>query len=156
MINPTQDPVDCPHCGQRVQLYRRRLSTGMVSSLVRLYAATRGADADNLDPDKMFRSESGALWVHKDVFCDARGSGDYAKMRFWQLIVPRDYRSKDDNAAGFWAITELGIDFVERRTRVPLYVYVYNNLLHSVSPDTLGLHDVSAFDYHETLNLESA
>jgi len=150
-IRPTRDPVDCPCCGQRVQLYRRKMSTDMVSALIRLYAVTRGAPADPEDPSKMFRSPNGALWVHRDVFCSAKGSGDYAKMRFWGLIAPRDYRSKNENSSGFWAITELGVNFVERRARIPLYVYVYNNAFHSSSPDTLGITEASAFDYQEAL-----
>lgn len=154
MTTPSLIPQNCVCCGQRVQLYRRKLSDDMVRCLVGLYRITKGvSQLSPEDAEKAFYSEGGTLWVHKDLFCSASGSGDYAKMRFWGLIVPRDYRAKEENASGFWAITERGLDFVEKRARVPLYVYVYNNAAHSVSPQTIGVSDASPFDYRETLGL---
>lgn len=106
------ESVLCPCCEQINKVYRRTIHAGMVVQLIRLYKATA-------------RHSSG--WVPVGEIYGSGGSGDYAKLRFWNLIEAIDQRTATDNASGLWRLTSLGEDFVLQRASVPKYVYVYNN-----------------------------
>lgn len=153
-ITPTLEPQTCPCCEQNVQLYHRKLSTGMVAELVELYRMhqeTVNGTMNYPNTLKVLKGTTGIVWIHRDLFVGKKGSGDYAKMRFWGLIVPKDTRSPTENASGYWAITGKGIDFVEKKIQVPDSVFVYANKLHSVSANMIGLGETSNFNYQDLM-----
>lgn len=141
-MKPSLHPKPCPHCGRPIKLYRRKLSPDKVACLIKLYCITRGDPLPKgINREAAIVSEGGVTWVYKDAFAPKNGSGDYAKMRFWGLIRPKE------GAVGYWAITELGVAFVERRVSVPLFVDVFNNTKQDCSEELVQLYDLSAFDF---------
>jgi hypothetical protein len=114
----------CPVCGQTAKLYPRKLSSALASFLVDLYILTA-----HLPPARRWVN------VSKDMIdkTDHHVSRDYAKLRFWGLLVP----SAAD--AGMWRITDSGIAFVEGRLVTPKIAYVYNNYCVRLSEATTDI-----------------
>jgi len=149
-LTPTLEAQTCPCCAQTVKLYRRKLNNRMVAGLVALCRVERRiSKGEILDPKYVIRDDQGHVWVHCKLFSDQNGSGDYAKLRFWDLISSKDKRTKEENASGYWRITPKGLEFLQKHIRVPKVVFVYNNEVHSVSPELVGLGETSDFDYRE-------
>lgn len=102
---------DCPCCGQLVKLYKRKLTSGMARALINLY---RESKQDTLE------------YVHISRLGRLNG-GEFAQLKRWGLIIDKDNDDPElKRTSGFWAITGEGIDFVERRSEVPKYVFTYN------------------------------
>jgi hypothetical protein len=106
------ESVRCPYCRQTAKVYRRTIHAGMAAQLIRIYKA----GLIKLDG-----------WVSVDEIYSHGTSGDYAKLRFWGIIEPKDQRGPDDNASGYWRVTPKGGEFVNAKIRVPTHVLVYNN-----------------------------
>jgi hypothetical protein len=95
------DKVDCPCCGQRAAVYRRRINGTMAFQLGRL--ADHGG------------------WMHaRDIELGVTSADrDFQKMRFWGLV--------ECDGGPLWRITARGRDFVGGRTTVPAVAFVYDN-----------------------------
>lgn len=114
---------NCPCCGQYAKLYRRSLTSAMALALVQIY--------------HYFRQHHWKGWLHVPEHLAAQKSvppriaagwhgGDWSKLRYWQLIEPQPGERQDGSPRmGYWAITELGRQFVEREMKVPKYFYIY-------------------------------
>jgi hypothetical protein len=150
-IEPTLEGQTCPCCSQLVKLYRRKLSVRMIEGLVTLYRVhVQVMNGQVQDPENVIR-DPGSVWVRHNLFA-AEGERNYSLLRFWGLMVPRDTRTATDNASGFWSITYEGVQFVCGKFAVPEYVYVFNNVMHSVSEKKVVITDVvSKFDYAELM-----
>lgn len=102
-----ENGVDCPVCTQRVQVYKRKLNSGMARSLIQMYKV------------------AGTDWVHVPTQIGAR-SREEGKLAYWGLVeeslMPRD----DGGRAGWWRVTSKGELFVLKRLRVPSHARVYN------------------------------
>lgn len=110
MLSQRDDPggTFCPCCTQHVQLYRRKLHSGMVASLISMYRS------------------GGLLPVHTPTVLGKK-QADEAKMRWWGLIEECDVTRDDGGRAGWWRVTQLGEQFVLGRSRVPSHALVYLN-----------------------------
>jgi hypothetical protein len=133
------ESVRCPCCEQTAKVYRRTIHAGMAAQLIRIYRAGLN------QPEG---------WVPVDEIYSHGASGDYAKLRFWGLIEPKDQRTATDNASGYWRVTPRGEDFVLSKVRVPSHVLVYNNEKIGVD-DTVRV-DIRAalgsqFDYQQLM-----
>ena len=111
--------ADCPACGQRAQLYRRKLDAGMARVLIQMH------QRKNRQPGR---------WVHVPSL--GTPGGDPIKTRHWGLIEKRDEVREDGSSrAGWWRLTDLGIQFVEDRVRVPKYAYLYSGVCVKLDED---------------------
>lgn len=121
----------CPVCDQIVAVYRRSITSTMLVALSIFYRHAR---------------QHGDAWLHfprhtrtNDVV--AGQGGDWAKLAFWDLIERKEEVRTDGSSRNGWArITPYGRDFVEQKSRLPRYIYLYNNQL--VGIDTTDLVDV--------------
>ena len=127
-----EEDKTCPHCGQRIQVYRRSITPAMFQSLVRLAYIVARARTEPPHDDVLITPTD--VWVHARAFAavrDGQQDRDYGKLRFWGLIAPCAEKT------GFWGLTSLGATFLEGRTRIPRNVFLYNNQLQRVSPETV-------------------
>lgn len=121
--------VNCPCCGQHVKLYPRALNSGLARALILMHRAPTTPEG----------------WVDiKNV--DVRG-GDYAKLRYWELIEQRS------SGSGVWRVTLKGVKFVSDQGRVPKTVFVYNGRVRAFSDDTINIRQAlgKAFSYEELM-----
>lgn len=133
-----KEGADCPVCNQRVQMYRRKINSGMARALIQIYR------------------HAGTEWTRVQDIPDAPRGGDYGKLRFWGLLEPRGDDAEDGNSAGYWRITDAGEAFVLGRLNVPSHVGTYNNRGYQLNDDEFTNIDIRAalgnkFDYDELL-----
>lgn len=109
-----RDGTQCPCCGQRCKIYKRRLNHQMACFLiwlVRLYTQRK-------------------TWIHVSQFPliqNRRGGGDYGKLIYWGLIKQRENaKPQYKTASGYWRPTVKGIAFARKRIKVPEAVFVYD------------------------------
>ncbi len=100
----------CPVCDQNARRWRRSLTSGMVRALMVLRRHYGEPALRTLAEHRL-------------------PSGDYAKLRFWGLLVPDP--SKD--ADGVWIVTRDGREFLDGQLRVQRYAHVYNNAVERYS-----------------------
>ncbi len=132
--------VDCPCCGQRVKIYKRKLYDVQASWLVWLVSQHR-----------LSLAVDGSGWVKVSAY--PLPGGDYGKTTFWGLaeLRPKDPTDTTRRTSGMWRPTQLGIDFVFGRVSVPEFVMVYNNNVVDVSDTQVHIQDVlgAQFSYLE-------
>ena len=128
--------VHCPACGQMAKVYRRKINTGMVQSLTAMYQVGRTG------------------WVHVPTQIGAR-SREEGKLAYWELVEEERVVRGDGGRAGYWRVTQAGVDFLFGRKTLPKYARVYDGqVLGFVGPsvtvqDALG----TRFDYREFMSI---
>ena len=127
--------AECPLCHQHVQVYRRKINSGMARSLILMYRA------------------GGLEFIHLPTTIGAR-SREEGKLAYWGLVEEEKVRRPDGGRAGYWRVTELGELFLREQIKVPKYARVYNgralslDLTERVSiKDALG----TKFDYSDLM-----
>lgn len=146
----------CPCCRQRVQLYRRTITSGMALALMAFAREDRRREA--ADP----AAHAADPFIHaEDLFKRIPGlprsaRGDFTKLRYWGLIIPAEGRREDGSSRnGYWAITNAGHAFAGDALRVTRYVYLYNNERYNPPPGaregTITIREAlgSRFDYDQ-------
>ncbi len=89
-----------------------------------------------------------------------RRSAEEAKLRYWDLIYGLEIK------AGYWSLTEAGINWAQGRTRLPRYVRVYDGKALSPPQHTsrsgkvrppVGIRDAlgNRFDYDQLMRGEA-
>jgi len=133
----TGDAFSCPACGQTCKIYKRKLNAMQAHFLVWLVQ----------------RYEQLRDWIDVPKEYPHKIGGEYGKLRHWSLaeLHPNDDDTK--RTSGLWRPTALAVDFVYDRITVPKYVYLYNNEIHSISPDRIGIREAlgDKFDYAEIM-----
>jgi hypothetical protein len=127
----------CPACDQHVKLYKRGLNAGMARALILI---SRGPKID----------ANG--WVDiKSI--DVRG-GDYAKLRYWELIEQRPNEDQKKKDSGIWRVTQKGLKFISDQIRVPSHAHVYNDRVRGWSDNDVNIRQVlgKAFDYSQLMS----
>jgi len=120
---PSKDAASCPCCGQFAKVYKRHITGAMACALIQIYRY-------------YWKNAWTTEWLHVPEYLAAQKmpakvkagwhGGDWSKLRFWQLIEPKDDERADGSPrVGFYRITDLGRDFVERKMEVPKYVFLY-------------------------------
>lgn len=131
----------CPCCGRKAALRKRKLNAGMARVLIRIYHITPRSEDDG--------------WVHiHDIFnSTSQKHRDWTQLKHWGLVVPRTKRTKEENALGYWRITELGIAFVEKRARVPSHAFIFNDFCLTRSDEQIDIEEAlsSKFNYQEIM-----
>ena len=103
----SKEPISrCQCCGGRSKVYAYRLGS---YARVLIWMAFHGRRGEYLHVPT-----SGAI----------NGGGDYAKLRYWDLIQksPKNPDPKK-RSSGLWKLTELGRDFAHNRTTVSVACY---------------------------------
>lgn len=105
--------AECPCCGQIAKIYKRSPYRRIVVALMRLYWLNRQKEG----------------WYYIDSIYGAgdKKGGDFAKLRFWGLVVLKSQSIGDKRTSGLWHITVRGIEFVERKLRIQPNALIYNN-----------------------------
>lgn len=148
--NALKDPsleTTCPFTGKGVSLRTRTFNKNQLNALAKLYWHLLNSNNDTPGV-----SVSGRLmFVHHKAFADDRN--DYSRMKHWGLITPRDTRTVDENATGYWAITTQGVEFLKNTLDIPKSVYIYNDEVWGHSPQRIYARDIdNTFDYAELRN----
>lgn len=135
LLGRADEGADCPLCHQRVQVYRRKITTGMARALIDMYRA------------------GGKGWVHMPTVLTGQRA-DEAKLAYWQLIEEEKVRRPDGGRAGYWRVTDLGELFLRGKCTLPKYARVYNGKPLSLDPtDQVTIQDAlgTKFNYSELM-----
>ena len=112
----TEHGAICPCCKQVAREYRRTIHAAMAEKLIQFWR-TYGTMTWGERTPLMLRGREGA----------ADGGGDFAKLRYWNLIEEADdVERQDGGRAGWWRVTQLGDRFVQNELAVHRYAYVYD------------------------------
>ena len=144
--------TECRCCGQRVKLYRRKLTAGMAVALLSVLRAS----ADLGEGDEGFLHAEDTLKADRRITSAARG--DFAKLTYWGLVErAKGPRADGSSRNGFYRVTERGRLFCAGRLRVRPAVYLYNDAEYRApeGADTTPVSIVDAlgdrFDYAELM-----
>ncbi len=133
------EKMDCPCCGRWAQMYQRRIHTSIALQLIELYKL--GGTYDYIHASRL---------IHKGV----SGAGDLSKAKYWGLIEekPSDGRTK---SSGYWMLTDLGLQYVTDRARVPYIAFVYDDKVLGFSERLSGIREAlkEKFDYQELMGM---
>jgi len=126
----------CRVCRQRVQLYQRKLNSGMARSLVKAFVYDR-----DVAHGEYFHFREAKLQQNQE----------YAKLEYWGLLE-RQFRGTTE-VRGQWRITQRGRQFVRRRIEVPRWAWCYNNHCYGLSDEMTTLRQAlgDRFDLEELL-----
>ena len=123
------DGLSCPCCGQYARRYKRSLYKGYIHWLIWLVQETA----------------NGNEWVDvRETPKHLGRNGDYAKLQWWGFVESQGKRSR------MWRPTKEGLAFVQGKTRVPKYAFVYDNTVEGYSAETVKVADALGdrnFDY---------
>jgi len=145
-----RDRVDvgakCPCCTQLAKVYKRKLTGPMAYALILI--------------ERNFRTSGD--WLHVPSYLSkwskigsAVRGGDWAKLVHWKLIEEKpEIRDDGSPRAGYYKITQLGIDFAQGRVAVPKFVYLYDSrVIQRACTETLTVAEAlgSNFNYAELM-----
>jgi hypothetical protein len=136
--NLTTGGVICPCCGRKARAWRLSIHAGMVKWLIELYRETL---------------RSGSTWIDVRTVNQASEmyGGDYAKLKFWELIEPQNSETCPDEkrSIGLWRITADGIAFLKGLHHVPRHIWTFDNqVIDSPElPDLVFVNDLHPFDW---------
>ena len=101
---------DCPVCGQFVKVYKRTINASMAAQLIKA--------------DKQFGIHH---TFHINEILEGDGGGaDFAKLRYWNLILEIKNDNPKKKNSGRWIITVLGRAFIMGYRKMPKYALIYN------------------------------
>ena len=108
-IRSKGESTRCKVCDQHVKEYRKSLSSNSARFLFSLVSVSK-------------TKKDG--WVHHtDCIYQSR---NYPEVAYWGLAYTKKDASKDKKTSGFWRPTQLGVDFIKNKIKIPKYVHVYN------------------------------
>lgn len=132
--------VKCPCCGRFVKLYKRPLGSTIARWLIALV--------------RRFERERRWYSVHEPwSLLINGGTGDVAKLRFWELVLSKSNDDPQKKSSGLWIPTDRGVDFVHGRRRMPRHCYVDRGNLEGFSRELITIQDAlgKGFDYRELM-----
>lgn len=127
----------CPLCGQRAQMYHRKINSGMARSLIHMYRIA------GPHPDR---------WIHvSQIGAKSREEG---KLVHWGLLEEQKAVGLHGGRAGYWRLTQKGLDFVQGKTTVHSHVFIYDGRFYGFDGSQVTIKDAlgAKFDYNELLN----
>ena len=142
-----KDGVNCPCCGQLVRLWAYRIHSTMARVLVELHISSKEEKYHHIN----------ALWERAKEKSNIRKSqligGDFAKLVLWGLIesMPKD-PELNKRSTGFWAITELGKEFVKNDVVVPKILFMFDGHRYDTEGEVTIIDTLKKkFDYFELM-----
>lgn len=139
MNKAKEDGAECPCCGQFVKVYRRTINSTMARQLITAW------------------HKHGHEWFHtRDVvLADSAGAGDFSKLENWGLIMRQPHVQGEDGkrTSGMWKITALGADFINGKSLVPQYVFIFNGEKQGAGGGEIHIQHAlgKKFDYREIM-----
>lgn len=128
----------CPCCGRFNKVYARKLHSTIARQLITLY-----------------RAGAHQRYVHSKK----AGGPDFTIAKFWGLIEakPND-RPEVKKDSGFWALTDLGVEFVLGRVSVPKYAHLYDDRVLSFSEEKSDIRSClgNKFSYSDLMGFVDA
>lgn len=112
----------CPCCGQRAQIYRRRINAGIARVLICMYRY-EGIVGDE---DRFIHTPSLPVTSHES-----------AQAQWWRLIEEKDAERDDGGRAGWWRLTESGRLYVQGKKLIPKYARVFDGRLLGFDVDEM-------------------
>jgi len=131
--------VTCPCCGRRVQLYRRKLNSGMAGTLIKMWREHAHGWVNVKD------------WLRENSY---RNNHDWTMLRHWELIEERDIPPEHGGKTqGEWRVTPKGRMFALNMTTVPSHLLEYNQKSYGTEGDQVTVVDClgKKFNYMELL-----
>ena len=110
-----EEGAPCPLCTQRAQKYRRKITGTSAAALIKMWRA------------------GGTDFVHVPTVL-GRKQADEAKMVYWGLIEEETILRPDGGRAGWWRVTDLGVDWIEGRVKMAAYAVVYDSRCLGLEP----------------------
>jgi hypothetical protein len=136
-----KNPVICPCCERRSQVWKKRPISSAIASLIKLVNLYDG------EP------------IHLDRFNVApsdRGNGNFSQLALWGLIERADNSDKKKRSSGMYAPTREGVDFVYCLISIPKHVYTLNDEVIETEGPQVYIKDVlgDKFDYQELMDMQ--
>jgi hypothetical protein len=119
----------CEHCGAKIVEYKHSFSKALAIGLYRLYQENRPVNIKHLG---LTRNQ----W------------DNFQKLRYWGLVA----KAVDDagkRVGGCWAVTQLGVDFIENGTSIQKFVWTYRGETVRFDGDTCFFNDVHPVEYKQ-------
>jgi hypothetical protein len=122
----------CPCCTQLAKVYKRSVHASMARALILMYRAGGALD-----------------FVHAPTVTRRDSNTETGKLAYWGLLVEADAEREDGGRAGFYKVTQLGVDFVEGRATIPKYAHTYDGRCLGFSGAQVTIYDAlgKRFDY---------
>lgn len=98
----------CPCCTQYAKVYKRTITAGMARALIAMWR------------------HAGTEWFYLPDITSRWRSRDEAHLQHWGLIQPAEGNRPDGPTRGWWRVTQEGVDWIHVRTRVWMYVKLYD------------------------------
>jgi len=128
----------CPLCTQYAKVYERKLNSRMARQLITFWRKCGSGPDFHYAPDVL----------------DGDGTGDFAKLVYWELIEPLEGERDDGSTrVGWWRVTDDGAQFVLGRVVVPKHARVYDSQCLKVTGELVGIRDClgERFNYRELM-----
>jgi hypothetical protein len=136
----------CPTCSKPYTVYKRKLNSGMVHTLIHMHRLTRDGQATNSE---------GWLPMAEVMNRGMFRNREYQRLRCWSMVEPHEtsHRTATENSKGLWRITEKGQAFVERRVTVPSHVLVCDKRVLGFTDTMIDVVEAldTKFDYAELM-----
>lgn len=129
--------VECPCCTQFVKLYPLKIPAVAVADLIKLYNLVE---------------RNHGVFDHVSRFSNL-ASRSFAKLHYWKLIEQQPNDDAEKRTSGMWALTRLGVEFVEGDAKVPEKSYIFNMKCYGTSPNEVGIQQAlgNKFNYEELM-----
>lgn len=124
-IVPTLKGDGCPCCGQYVKLYKRNMSSSMVTVFVFMYRWFKRK------PDEEWMNVGHEI-INAKFPVPIRRGGTFTFLKHWKFIVQKPGTNKEGTSkeSGMWKLTDKGKSFIEKKITAPSCVYVFNDKLY--------------------------
>lgn len=132
--------ANCPCCGQTVKLYKRKLNSGMATTLLWLYEYSKKNNKEWVNiPEVAPRSTLRAK--------------DFCILEYWDLIERFPTIEPGKKYSGVWRITEKGKNFANGQEKVRSHVLIFNNKFVGYSPTMITIEEAlgEKFNYNELM-----
>jgi hypothetical protein len=128
------DGARCPCCTQMAKVYRRKVNSTNARSLITLYRAG-GASA----------------FLHAPSL--PGDTHEISQMAWWGLIEEENVIRPDGGRAGFWRMTERGVQWVMMQATILKYALVYDSRCLGFQGKNVTIQDAlsSRFNYSELM-----
>ena len=132
--------VKCPCCRRLGIVVRRKLHSGIASSLCWLVWRYRLTGMWIYVPDESPK------WLIK--------FREWGRLRFWGLVEARPGDDEDKKTSGMWRPTPLGFDFADGVVQVPECIFTYDNSVVERSRELIHIEEAldARFSYRELLD----
>lgn len=139
-----QEGAICPCCTQLAKVHKFKFYSGTAMLIMRM----RGMCDRSPDGWVHARRDFAAVGINIDHF-------NFYKLKHWGLVVAKAASDDEDkNSSGYWKLTPLAIDFIERRCAIPTHVYFYDDRVLRMSKERITIDEAlgTKFSYTDFIS----